>query len=89
MAEATVVDVVVVAVGTVTGTESVVTEDEVGGEATTAVRGRWLTSEPAVETAQKATAVVAEVASNQSRTSPERFIATMLAEMGLLLINRG
>ena len=40
VAEATVVEVVVVAVGTVEVTEVVVIEDEVGGEATTAVRGR-------------------------------------------------
>ena len=42
-----------------------------------------------METAQKATAVVAEVANNQSKTGPERFIATMLAEMCLFLINGG
>lgn len=39
-----------------------------------------------MDTAQKATAVVAEVASNQSRTSPERFMTFMLAESRLFRI---
>jgi hypothetical protein len=92
VAEPTVVEVVAVDVGGAVVTDVVSgpeVEAEVGGEATTAVKGRWLTSESAVETAQKATAVVAEVANNQAKTSPHRFMAIMLVETRLFRIRGG
>ena len=91
--ELTAVGAGVVDVGTAEVTEVAdgadVTEAEVGGEATTAVKGRWLTSESALDTAQNATPVVAIVANNQSRTIPERFMANMLAETRVFRIKGG
>ncbi|MGH8926126.1 MAG: hypothetical protein ACRDWA_16055 [Acidimicrobiia bacterium] len=60
----------------------------IGVEATTAVKGRSLTSESAVDTAQKAIAVVTEVATAQRRTKPERCTRTIMPEQRSLRIKR-